>query len=69
MAAVGHPSFGIKLPAGDFFPHQQGLESYTVLKCTFCILCQLRYTSEKPRDEPFQNCNRIGHARDPLMDI
>jgi hypothetical protein len=47
------------------------LESDTVLKCIFCILCQLRHTSEKPRDDPFQNWNRICHAH-PLwftMDI
>jgi hypothetical protein len=54
-----------------FSPNRQGLENDTVLKCIFCILCQLRHTSENARDEPFQNCNRISHAH-PLwltMDI
>jgi hypothetical protein len=44
------------------FEYRQGLESDIALKCIFCILCQLMHTSEKPWDEPFQNCNQIGHA-------
>jgi hypothetical protein len=47
---------------GTFYLKQHLLESDTVLKCIFCILSQLRHTSEKPWDEPFQNCNRICHA-------
>jgi hypothetical protein len=64
-------SADVGLPA-TFSPNRQELECHTALKCIFCILCQLRHTSEKPEDEPFQNCNRIGHAHPlwfTIMDI